>query len=134
MTSLCQSKVCMDSIQGYDCGDDVADWISEALEISFLRLIRQSNVDQRKLKSKNNEKDTKLLSLSNQAQYLLVNKATVRWLKGKIQDETFGDSLNSLIDRFRGNLVIDTDRELIEREWQNIIIGKHEFKVIFKKN
>lgn len=116
-------------MQGYDCGDDVANWISEALEVSFLRLIRQSSSDQRSLKMKNISDGLKMLSLSNQAQYLLINKATVRWLKDKIHDANFTDTLEKLTDRFRGNMIIDTEEELVEREWQRIIIGKHEFKV-----
>lgn len=72
-----------------------------------------------------------MLSLSNQAQYLLINKATVKWLKSKIKDSTFTDDLDSLTDRFRGNLVVDTEHELVEREWQTVIIGEHQFKVIF---
>lgn len=125
---ICQSKVCMDTVKAYDCGDEISDWISEALEVSFLRLVRQSTDDKRQQKNKN--KDTaKLLSLSNQAQYLLINKATVRWLKEKIQDDSFTQSLDNLTDRFRGNLIVDTSKELIEREWDKVIIGKHVFKV-----
>lgn len=109
-----------------DYGDDVAYWISEALEVSFLRLVRQSN--DRVLKNKN-ELETKLLSLSNQAQFLLVNRATVRWLHDKIEDTTFTDDLDRLTDRFRGNIIIDMEEELAEREWRRVVIGKHEFKV-----
>ncbi|XP_028170453.1 molybdenum cofactor sulfurase [Ostrinia furnacalis] len=125
---FCQSKVCTDIVCGYDCGDEVADWISNALEVSFLRLIRQSNDDVR-VQKKKGEGDKNLLSLSNQAQYLLINKATVRWLSDKIQDPSFQDSVEELTDRFRGNIVIDTDQELAERDWHRVIIGKHEFKV-----
>ncbi|XP_034829834.1 molybdenum cofactor sulfurase [Maniola hyperantus] len=127
-TPFCQSKVCTDIVTGYDCGDDVADWISNALGISYLRLIRQADNDKRIQKKKNSEEKS-LLSLSNQAQFLLINKATVKWLKSKIKDSMFTDDLDSLTDRFRGNLVVDTAHELIEREWQTVIIGDHQFKV-----
>lgn len=112
-------------MKGYDCGDEVADWISNCLEISYLRLVRQSS--ERTAKGSSNQT---MLSLSNQAQYLLINKATVRWLKNKIQDETFLDDIDSMIDRFRGNLVIEAPEELIERQWEKVIIGMQEFKVI----
>lgn len=128
-SSLCQSKICTDSVKGYDCGDAIADWISEALEISYLRLIRQSSSDGRTQKKKD-EIEQKPLSLSNQAQYLLINKATVRWLSDKIHDPLFTDDIDMLVDRFRGNLVIDMETELAERDWSKIIIGKHEFKVV----
>lgn len=38
---LCKSKVCGDQIQGFDCGQDVSIWLSEALNIPGLRLIKQ---------------------------------------------------------------------------------------------
>lgn len=126
--SFCHTRVCTDTVIGYDCGNEVADWLSEALEVSFLRLIRQSSSDNRTQKKKGNG-DQKLLSLSNQAQFLLINRATVRWLGNKIQDPLFTDDLEHLTDRFRGNLIIEMDRELAEWEWQRLIIGKHEFKV-----
>ncbi|KPJ10000.1 Molybdenum cofactor sulfurase [Papilio machaon] len=126
--SMCTSKVCMDMVKGYDCGDDVSDWISNALGISYLRLIKQSNTDVRPQK-KNADGEQKLLSLCNQAQFLLINKASVRWLHGRIKDPMFSASVDNLTDRFRGNLIIDRAVELTEREWHRIIIGKHEFKV-----
>ncbi|KAM3967146.1 molybdenum cofactor sulfurase [Aphomia sociella] len=126
--TLCQSKVCTDFVKGYDCGDEVADWISNALEISYLRLIKQSNNDNR-VQKRNADEEQKLLSLSNQAQFLLINKSTVRWLNDKIQDPLFTDDIEQLTDRFRGNLIIDMDEELVEKNWQRVIIGKHEFKV-----
>ncbi|CAH0407300.1 unnamed protein product [Chilo suppressalis] len=128
-TSFCQSKVCTDIIQGYDCGEEAADWVSNVLGVSFLRLVRQSNEVNRLQKKKKDDTGSKLLSLSNQAQFLLVNKATVRWLSENIKDPQFTDNLQQLADRFRGNIVIDMEQELVEREWQRVIIGKHEFKV-----
>ncbi|XP_041970861.1 molybdenum cofactor sulfurase [Aricia agestis] len=126
--SLCQSKVCTDIVKGYDCGDDVANWISEALGISFLRLIKQSD-DHERVRKKNLDEKQTLLSLSNQAQFLLINRATVKWLQDRISDPSFVDDLPSVTDRFRGNLVIDMKKELVESEWKLVIIDGHEFKV-----
>ncbi|XP_059046054.1 molybdenum cofactor sulfurase [Achroia grisella] len=126
--TFCQSKVCTDLVKGYDCGDEVANWISNALEVSYLRLIKQASIDNR-IQKRNANDDKKLLSLSNQAQFLLINKATVRWLNDKIQESLFTDDIDQLIDRFRGNIIITMDEELVERHWQRVIIGRHEFKV-----
>lgn len=52
---LCQSKVCGDRIEGIDCGNEVADWLSDALCTSGLRLIRQCSNDMRKFR-KNHDK------------------------------------------------------------------------------
>lgn len=127
-SSFCHTKVCTDTIQGYDCGDEVGDWISEALEVSYLRLIRQSGSDQR-VQRKKHDGEQKLLSLSNQAQFLLINKATVRWLREKIHDPSFIDDIEQLTDRFRGNIIIDMENELAERDWHRVIIGNQEFRV-----
>lgn len=37
----CNSKVCGDRVQGYDCGDKVAEWLCDHLEKPGLRLLRQ---------------------------------------------------------------------------------------------
>lgn len=126
--TLCHTKVCNDIVNGVDCGDEVADWVSEALEESYLRVIRQSVSDTR-MQKKKKEGDKKFLSLSNQAQFLLINRTTVKWLRDQIKDPTFTDGLDQLTNRFRGNLIIDTEHPLVEREWDRLIIGKHEFKV-----
>lgn len=50
----CQSKVCGDRIQGWDCGNEVADWLSKALGSSGLRLLRQcNNLNENSRSSKN---------------------------------------------------------------------------------
>lgn len=49
--TVCQSKVCGDRIEGVDCGDEVADWLSDAMCTNGLRLIKQSQLDKRKFKS-----------------------------------------------------------------------------------
>lgn len=51
-SSLCQSKVCGDRIDGIDCGDDVADWLSDVLCTAGLRLIKQAVDDKRTSKKK----------------------------------------------------------------------------------
>lgn len=50
-SSFCQSKVCGDRIDGIDCGDDVAEWLSYVLCTSGLRLIQQNITDKRTMKN-----------------------------------------------------------------------------------
>lgn len=52
LAPLCESKVCKDRIQGVDCGDEVADWLSDVLCAPDLRLIRQSVTDKRTSKDR----------------------------------------------------------------------------------
>ncbi|CAG2060480.1 unnamed protein product, partial [Timema podura] len=90
--SLCQSKVCGDRVQGYDCGDEVAQWLSDALCRDGLRLIRQQDSDTRAVKADKKTNPASgtgkkpALSLSNQAQFLLVNDCSIDWLKEQLED------------------------------------------------
>lgn len=78
------------------------------------------------------------ISLTNQAQYLLINLASVKWLTNKVTDWHDDSSssiddpeklLQGVIDRFRGNLIIESDNILQELEWKSVTIGKHNFSV-----
>ncbi|XP_065078207.1 molybdenum cofactor sulfurase 3 [Ochlerotatus camptorhynchus] len=124
---LCQTKVCQDNIQAIDCGDEVADWISVALQTSGLRLLKQSDEEVRTF-----QKSEKEISLSNQAQFLLINQTSVRWLAEKVPDwdELHEEpALESLVDRFRGNLIVETSNAMEECDWKQVTIGVMEFGV-----
>ncbi|XP_058827934.1 molybdenum cofactor sulfurase 3-like isoform X2 [Topomyia yanbarensis] len=125
---LCETKVCMDDVQAVDCGDEVADWISIALQISGLRLLKQSGDEVRTF-----QQTSKEIALSNQAQFLLINQSSVRWLAEKVpewDDLQVEPTLESLVDRFRGNLIIETGpRAMEEIQWNRVTIGGHEFTV-----
>ncbi|CAH1126866.1 unnamed protein product [Ceutorhynchus assimilis] len=43
---FCNSKVCGDKITGYDCGDTIAEWLSDHLEKPGLRLLRQCDFNE----------------------------------------------------------------------------------------
>ncbi|XP_046392268.1 molybdenum cofactor sulfurase isoform X2 [Ischnura elegans] len=95
-SSLCISKVCGKKVQVVDCGDNVAEWLTSAIQIPSLGKLRlqAQNCDSaefatRKLKNSNLGQTR---SLSNQAQFLLINYASVQWLMGKI-DQGIEDSL-----------------------------------------
>jgi molybdenum cofactor sulfurtransferase len=119
--TLCETKICGDRIQGVDCGDEVAEWLSDVLATEGLRLIRHTD----NLERKNGAK-----SLSNQAQFLLVSEPSVRWLMSQV--EQWDDSaahVNAIVKRFRGNLVIDNIEPLTENDFKSIKIGKAKFEV-----
>lgn len=114
-SARCRSKVCRQPIEGYDCGDDVATWLSEQLGLEGLRLLRQST--QRNVPGAQQQ-----LSLVNQAQFLLINRASVRLLQ-------FEEPLDETVDRFRGNIIIDTDVPFEELGYTQLRIGDAHFKV-----
>ncbi|EDV95146.1 molybdenum cofactor sulfurase [Drosophila grimshawi] len=114
-SARCQSKVCRQSVEGYDCGDEVANWLCQQLGLDGLRLLRQSA--QRRAPG-----DRQQLSLVNQAQFLLVNRASVRSLG-------FEEPLDETVDRFRSNIVIDTGVPFEELEFGQLRIGEVLFQV-----
>lgn len=145
-STLCQSKVCGDRIEGVDCGDEVANWLSDALCTNGLRLIRQSQLDKRKFKGNSTKStntgkksdanvfflDSQSISLSNQAQFLLISTTTVNWLINKVDDWrdrcNQDNHLENVTDRFRGNLILEAPEVLEELRWQSLRIGETVLK------
>lgn len=126
VSSFCQSKVCGDRIDGIDCGDEVAEWLDDVLCSTGLRLIQQSVNDKRT--AKNDVSTEQAISLSNQAQFLLINVTSVDWLAKKVEnwaelDDVPEKMLQNTVDRFRANLIIESPIPLEESEWKSIQIG-----------
>lgn len=46
--TLCQSRICGHKVQGTDCGTDISEWLSLAIGLPNLRLIKQSNCHDKK--------------------------------------------------------------------------------------
>ncbi|XP_055710855.1 molybdenum cofactor sulfurase 3 isoform X2 [Phlebotomus papatasi] len=132
-SSLCQSKVCGDRVQGFDCGEKIAQWLEEALNMPGLRLLRKNNDEKRFFRKNGSLQDCPEISLANQAQFLLINSTSVSWLMDQVRDwDEEGDReglLSNVIDRFRGNIVIKSSKSLEEAAWKIVRIGQILFKV-----
>jgi molybdenum cofactor sulfurtransferase len=118
--SMCETKICGERINGYDCGDEIANWLSNVLMIDGLRLLRQNDQHERK-----NGK----LALANQAQYLLISEPSVEWLMNQVECWDYDNNVDNIVDRFRGNFVISNVEPLIENEWKTIKINPALFHV-----
>ncbi|KAL9868481.1 molybdenum cofactor sulfurase isoform 1-T1 [Geothlypis trichas] len=130
----CESKVCSHRVKTYDCGERIATWLSAFLGRPC-RLIRQSS----DMKSKSHQKNTKglssatniSLSLVNEAQYLLINVASILQLKEHISARLKEPlEIEELIRRFRANIVISAPESFEEEEWAEISIGALQFQVV----
>ncbi|XP_063019937.1 molybdenum cofactor sulfurase isoform X3 [Melospiza melodia melodia] len=130
----CESKVCSHRVKTYDCGERIAGWLSAFLGRPC-RLIRQSS----DMKSKSHHKNTKglssatnlSLSLVNEAQYLLINVASILQLKEHISARLKEPlEIEELIRRFRANIVISAPESFEEEEWTEISIGALQFQVV----
>ncbi|XP_076294730.1 molybdenum cofactor sulfurase isoform X1 [Lasioglossum baleicum] len=120
--TVCQSRICGHKVEGTDCGSEVSEWLSLALGLPNLRLIRQSNSG---TKQKDGNKPD--LSFSSQAQYLLINKASVLWLSDKVSDTEV--QKDTIIHRFRGNMVLNGCEAFEETKWKHVCIGRNKFVV-----
>ncbi|KAK1904931.1 Molybdenum cofactor sulfurase [Dissostichus eleginoides] len=132
---VCQSKVCGDRVETVDCGDEAASWLSDFLG-QPCRLIRQSPDFTRDMKKKPiGAATTTSLSLVNEAQYLMINRASVELIQKVMssrQDDSEGDQLldtQNVISRFRANLVIAGVEPFEEDNWPHLIIGNTRFVV-----
>nr|XP_061817723.1 molybdenum cofactor sulfurase-like isoform X1 [Nerophis lumbriciformis] len=128
---VCQSKVCGDRVETVDCGDGAASWLSDFLG-QPCRLIRQSPNFTRGMKKKfDTAISSSSLSLVNEAQYLMINRASVELIHKVMssrEDESELDTQN-IISRFRANFVIAGAEAFEEENWSGLIIGNIQFTV-----
>ncbi|XP_068424391.1 molybdenum cofactor sulfurase isoform X2 [Clinocottus analis] len=132
---VCQSKVCGDRVEAVDCGDEAASWLSDFLG-QPCRLIRQSPDFTRDAKKRPSGAATSTsLSLVNEAQYLMINRASVELIQKLMssrQSDIDGNQLldtQNVISRFRANLVITGVEPFEEDNWPHLIIGNTRFVV-----
>ncbi|NWQ65761.1 MOCOS sulfurase, partial [Neopipo cinnamomea] len=131
---VCESKVCSHRVKTYDCGERIAGWFSMFLGRPC-HLIRQSS----DMKNKSHQKNTKglssakniSLSLVNEAQYLLINVASILQLKEHISARLEKPlEIEEIIQRFRANIVISAPESFEEEEWAEISVGALQFQVV----
>ncbi|KAI5940195.1 Molybdenum cofactor sulfurase [Manis javanica] len=136
---ICQSKVCADRVNTYDCGEKISSWLSKFFGRPC-RLIKQSSDFQRNARKKKHGRDqsadtTATLSLVNEAQYLLINRSSVLELQQQLKysDENGKEELfpvKDLISRFRANIITKGTRAFEEEKWDEISIGSLHFQVL----
>ncbi|XP_051935896.1 molybdenum cofactor sulfurase isoform X1 [Hippocampus zosterae] len=128
---ICQSKVCGDRVETMDCGDEAASWLSDLLG-QPCRLIRQSPDFTRYMNKKSDTAITSsTLSLVNEAQYLMINRASVELIQKVMssrQDYPEFDTEN-IISRFRSNFIISGVEPFEEDNWSHLVIGNIRFMV-----
>ncbi|MDS1345560.1 MOSC domain-containing protein [Planktothrix agardhii] len=113
--------------------DDVAIWLQNALKQDNqpnLRLVRQSpnfirSVDPNYAVNINNQ-----VSFADGYPCLLTNTASLVELNRKLTEIYPISSQEVPMNRFRPNLVIDTDQPFIEDQWKVILIGEVYFDLV----
>lgn len=126
-------QVWRDETMAIDQGDEVANWLKNALKQDNqpnFRLVRQSPdfirpVDPNYAVNINNQ-----VSFADGYPCLLTNTTSLTELNRKLQ-ETYPKSSEEIpMNRFRPNLVIDTDQPFIEDQWKTILIGDVYFDLV----
>ena len=120
-------------VQGVDCGEEAAKWLEQVLG-KKCRLIRQNPQQNRQSRVTHHPsgKRPPLLSLANEAQYLVLTQGSLKQLLRAIgPDRAAGLDIETLALRFRANFVVGGgDLEpYAEERWTEIKIGSHCFKV-----
>ncbi|KAG1950608.1 molybdenum cofactor sulfurase [Pimephales promelas] len=127
-----QTKVCGDRVQTVDCGKEVSAWLTEFLG-KPCRLIRQRPEFLRDMKfGRGKYSCPTALSLVNEAQFLLINKASVSFLQEHIANrhDSENEGMEQLIQRFRANLVISGQEPFAEDDWSHLTVGGAQFQVM----
>ena len=126
-------QVWRDQTVAIDQGDEVANWLQNALKLndqSPFRLMRQSPdfirpVDPNYAVNINNQ-----VSFADGYPCLLTNTASLAELNRKLSEIYPISSQEVPMNRFRPNLVIDTDQPFIEDQWKVILIGEVYFDLV----
>ncbi|XP_008186154.1 molybdenum cofactor sulfurase-like isoform X1 [Acyrthosiphon pisum] len=123
-------KICWGGhLEGMDCGDEVAEWLSWNLDQPGLRLVRCTS---RTIAPKSYERIDPKVIASNRCQYLLSTQSTLKWLQQEMENEIAEIDEDNLLYRFRGNFLISGDSlpPFGELTWQELDIGGVKFQFV----
>ena len=129
----CMTPVCRDTVQGHVCEGQVSEWLTDALGLPGLRLVRQ---DQKKTRT---TKRTPLvgepgssISLANESQYLLISEESVNKFHASMIEQTGNNNLvpsevpdvTNILARFRANIIVAGNIGPYEEEtWKSLRVG-----------
>jgi uncharacterized protein len=119
-----QVQVWADQTIAIDQGDRVAQWLQKVLDLSDIRLVRQSPQYIRPIDPKYAHKENEPVSFADGYPMLLTNTASLEELNRRIGNQTVQ------MNRFRPNIVVETTSPFLEDQWRYIRIGGIEFNVI----
>ena len=126
-------EIWRDRTIGIDQGDEVAQWFQSALELPSdfpCRLVRQSSHHLRPIDKNYTEGEKLPVSFADGYPFLLTATASLELLNQRLREENDSQSKAIPMNRFRPNIVIQTDRPFIEGQWRSIQIGEVEFSLV----
>ncbi len=124
-------KVWRDHTIAIDQGDEVAKWFQSALNLDqSCRLVKQSENHIRAIDPKYSTKANQPVSFADGFPFLLTNTASVEELNRRLEEKYPQQNQQITMNRFRPNLVIETNEAFIEDTWQEISLGKIKFRLV----
>ena len=124
-------KIWRDQTIAIDQGDEVAKWFQEALRIDIdCRLVKQSDQHIRPINPRYSTQKNQPVSFADGYPLLLTNTASLDDLKLRLDAKYPHKQIAVPMNRFRPNVVVETDQPFIEDTWKKVKIGKNEFAVV----
>jgi len=110
-----------------DQGDEAAAWLQAALGLTEnFRLVRQSPQYRRAVNPEYALEEDDSVSFADGYPFLLTNTASLADLNSRIDNESQSVPMN----RFRPNIVIESDRPFAEDGWRSLQIGEVVFELV----
>ncbi len=126
-------EIWQDFIKAIDQGDEVAEWFHTVLALDShqqCRLVRQSPQYLRLIKQSFALKDEKPVSFADGYPFLLTATASLTELNRRIAEIYQKEAQTVPMNRFRPNIVVETEEPFIEGNWRAIAIGTVKFTVV----
>ena len=129
----CVGKVCGDTVEGFDCGLEVAEWLELVTGLSGLKLVKLTKRIQRKTIQRSGDKmSAHLKSFANEGQFLILNLDSAKELEKHLPEICFKNNISEnkelksrsdwIIEQFRGNIVISGVKAFDEEKWKCVRI------------
>lgn len=128
-------EIWRDHTKAIDQGDKVAEWFHTFLELDGqkkCRLVRQSPHYIRPIERRYITPIRESVSFADSYPYLLTATASLQELNHRVRDmEQQNQNFDPVpMDRFRPNIVVETEQSFVEGNWKSIQIGKVRFILV----
>jgi len=120
-------QVWRDRVTAIDQGDGIADWFQTVLNLpteTQIRLVRQSPQHIRPINKNYTNNQEKTVSFADGFPILLTATASLAELNRRLEINYPNQSPSISMNRFRPNLVIETEEPFIESDWQRVTINQ----------
>ncbi|ERE82231.1 MOSC domain-containing protein 2 [Cricetulus griseus] len=129
---ICQSRVCADRVNTYDCGENVSRWLSKFFGRPC-RLIKQSpnfQRNSRKTPGKGIKCQVCRIVATVWASAVSLHLIFLVYLNSDEHGKEESFSVKDLISRFRANIITKGARAFEEEEWDEVSVGSLHFQVL----